>query len=231
MNFLIQTIDGRVKHDFTFTLLDSIEYHNWKKNYMTYDFINYYDFGISPMSMTSNTPVGKIDFVLSYLLKYYGLIPVPQNIPIELMKEEWAGRHVFYGTEKDIIGKKFVKCRDKFKGFTEICDTAPEGRYQISDVIDIQSEWRTFVFEGKMVGLQNYGGKFDLFPDVYRIKSMIKAFENAPVAYTLDVGITDKNETVVIEVHDFFSCGLYGFDDHRYLPYMFHRWFHDFVKR
>lgn len=29
MKFLIQTIDGQIKHDFSFTLLESINYHNW----------------------------------------------------------------------------------------------------------------------------------------------------------------------------------------------------------
>ena len=240
MNFLIQTIDGRVKHDFTFTLLESIEYHNWKKNDMTYQFWDNFN-GFEKYGVYFNehpaTPVGRIDFVTDFLKSIYGLIPIPQNIPIELMKEEYTRRHVFNGTEKDIVGKKFVKSRDEFKGFTEICESAPEGNYQISDVIDIQSEWRAFVFEGKLVGLQNYSGKFDLFPNMFEIECMINAYTNSPIAYTLDVGIVknyscyNSYETVVIEVHDFFSVGLYGFSDYRYLPYMFHRWFQDFIKR
>lgn len=31
-------------------------------------------------------------------------------------------------------------------------------------------------------------------------------------------------------VHDFFSCGLYGFADHNILPYMFKDWFKEFTK-
>ena len=31
-------------------------------------------------------------------------------------------------------------------------------------------------------------------------------------AYTLDVGILPNGRTAVIEVHNFVSCGLYGFD-------------------
>ena len=32
MKFLIQTIEGKVKHDFSFVLLESIEFQNWLRN-------------------------------------------------------------------------------------------------------------------------------------------------------------------------------------------------------
>ena len=100
--------------------------------------------------------------------------------------------------------------------------------YQFSQVILIDSEWRAFVYKGKLVGLQNYCGEFTLFPDVEKIKEMIKAYKSAPIAYTLDVGI-NANGTFVIEVHDFFSCGLYGFSDSS-LPFMFSQWFHQYIQ-
>lgn len=57
---------------------------------------------------------------------------------------------------------------------------------------------------------------------------MIKQYITAPIAYTLDVGISD-GKTVVIEVHDFFSCGFYGFSDHTIIPFMFSRWFIEYI--
>ena len=87
---------------------------------------------------------------------------------------------------------------------------------------------RCFVYQNKLVGLQNYSGDFTKFPNVDIINKMIDTYKSSPVAYTLDVAI-DKNNTVVIEVHDFFSCGLYGFNDHRILPYMFSKWFNNFI--
>jgi hypothetical protein len=58
---------------------------------------------------------------------------------------------------------------------------------------------------------------------------MIKAYsKEAPVAYTLDVGV-NKKHTFIIEAHDFFSCGLYGFADLKLLPLMFYRWFRDYI--
>lgn len=219
MKFLIQTIGGEVEHDFSFTLLESIRFQNW----------------ISPNSIehnlipTDNTPsgyipIGSVEFVSNYLKYHHNIEVTPINIPIELMGYEWTGRKVINGTEQDIIGEKFVKSNDKIKSFTQICESAPKGNYQISDLIDITSEWRAFVFEGKLVGLQNYSGEFDCFPNVSRIKEMISEYKSQPVSFTLDVAVGDVG-TVIIEVHDFFSCGLYGFSEHKILPYMFSHWF------
>jgi len=80
-----------------------------------------------------------------------------------------------------------------------------------------------------LVGLQNYTGDFTMFPNVNKINEMIQTYKSSPVAYTLDIGINDK-DTFVIEVHDFFSCGLYGFSNHKILPFMFSKWFNNHIK-
>lgn len=223
MKFLIQTIEGKIRHDFSFTLIESIDYQKWLKRDI--EFL-YTDGKLYP----DYIPVGSVEFVINYLNKYYNLTPKPKNIPKELLDYKWTGRNVFNGTDKDIIDKKFVKSNDSIKGFTEICNYAPPGKYQISDIIDIDSEWRSFVHKGRLVGLQNYSGDFDIFPDVDKIKSMIENYKSQPITYTLDVGITKNKETVIIEVHDFFSCGLYGFANYNILPYMFSNWFYSFLK-
>ena len=86
-------------------------------------------------------------------------------------------------------------------------------------MIDIDSEWRVFVFNQTLYGIQNYSGDFTMFPDVKLIKEMIKNYNNNG-AYTLDIGINNDG-TFIIECHDFFSCGLYGFSDYKMLPLMF----------
>ena len=116
----------------------------------------------------------------------------------------------------------FIKDNTKIKGIAEIFIPNrgyPTGEYLISELIDIESEWRSFIFNKKLIGLQNYSGDFTMFPNVELINEMIKDYSNNG-AYTLDVGINDKG-TFVIECHDFFSCGLYGFSDYKMLPLMF----------
>lgn len=129
--------------------------------------------------------------------------------------------------------KCFVKSSDKIKHYTEIIqykDIPLTGNYIISDLIDIDSEWRAFIYNKKLVGLQNYSGDFTIFPDVKLIQDMVKDYNNSPPAYTLDVGINSKDGTFIVEVHNMFSVGLYGFADHRILPQMFIQSFNYLVK-
>lgn len=218
MKFLIQTINNEIKHDFSFILLESIEYHNWlNSDNITYQLTD-------DILLPDYTPIGSVEFVTRYLKQFHDIEVKPINIPSELLDFKYTNRYVINGTEKDISSEKFVKSNDKIKSFTEICSSAPKGNYQISDLIDIESEWRVFIYNNKMVGLQNYSGCFKIFPDIKLIEEMIEQYESKPVAFTLDVGI-NKDKTFIIEIHDFFSCGLYGFSDHRILPFMFNRWF------
>lgn len=239
VNFLLQTENGKLVHDFTFALWKSMEYHDWlndakSKNpfnveYCEYSedlFRNYYPHS---KHYLNSIPVGSIKFVLEHLDVYFNKKPKPLNIPEELMKHEFTQRKVINGNENDVIGNVFFKSNDSIKGYQNVNDPSieiPKGNYQISEIIDIESEWRTFVYQGEIVGLQPYSGDFLQFPDVSKIADMIYVFESAPIAYTLDVAITSKHKTVIMEVHDFFSCGLYSFNNQQVLPYMYSRWWY-----
>jgi len=226
--FLIQTIDGKVKHDFSFYLLEAIEYQNWYYNEKKYNFIF-----SDTIEKENCIPIGTVEFVLSYLNKFHGIRNVkPINIPIELMKPVFLKRQVdIINTEKTPLSIKdkplFVKDNLKIKGFADIITDGSKlkGDFLVSELIDIDSEWRAFVYDKRLVGLQNYSGDFTFFPDVNLIKDMIKNYTNCPPAYTLDVGLNEKDGTFLIEIHNFFSCGLYGFNDCRILPQMFVRSF------
>ena len=55
------------------------------------------------------------------------------------------------------------------------------------------------------------------------MREMIKLYHSAPGAYTLDVAVlnNEKKDTALIEIHHFFSCGLYGFQDYSKLIKMY----------
>ena len=250
MKFLIQKINGEIRHDFAYTLLDSIRFNNWCRNptIMKVKYLDYievqepddiYPIQFKPMHK-NYVPVGSVEFVTEFLGHFYGLKPTPMNVPEELFK--FAGRQIANGNHMDfetvVGGKYYVKSNTKIKGFSELVEIKspgmlpiPPGEYQVSQLVkDIESEWRAFVYEGKLVGLQNYSGDFTVFPSVEKIKEMIKVFQDsdsAPIAYTLDVAVVN-NETIIIEAHDFFSCGLYGFSD-SILPHMLYRWFEEYL--
>jgi hypothetical protein len=262
MKFLIQKINGKIVHDFSFTLLQSIEFQRWLTQNKDGEkiIVKYFDTVPDAIEFkfkqihNKYVPVGSVEFVSAFLQHFYGKTPKPRNVPEELWNHpsyhssyDFAKRHIFNGTEKDFKGRMFIKSNEKIKGTCGIFNekepiNLPAGEYQFSDVLTvIESEWRAFVYDGKLVGLQNYAGDFTKFPNVTIIKEMIKAYKSAPIAYTLDVGIgedkyDDKygmylySETFVIEVHDFFSCGLYGFADLSIYPYMLHRWFYQYLQ-
>ncbi|MNY01093.1 hypothetical protein D3C86_1336070 [compost metagenome] len=69
-----------------------------------------------------------------------------------------------------------------------------------------------------------------MFPDVKLINDMISTYNDCPPAYTLDIGMNEDIGSFIIEVHNFYSCGLYGFNDWKILPQMFLRSFYHLMK-
>lgn len=105
---------------------------------------------------------------------------------------------------------------------------------QVSTMLpDILSEWRVFVYEGEVVGCENYIGDPVAFPSGVVLKAMAERLlehrnslvqDAFPATYSFDVAVTAEG-TFVIEMHDFFSVGLYGFESVKY-PYMLsHAWY------
>ena len=151
MKFLIQKINGEVKHDFAFTLIRAAEYHNWL--HPNEIIIKYIDFGENipePDDILPNpyklfhgnyVPVGSVEFVTNHLQQFFNLVPKPINVPEELFDPKYSHRPIFNGDNTNIdelsYGKWFVKSNDKIKG---LCDTfkignnhiwgLPEGNYQ-----------------------------------------------------------------------------------------------------
>lgn len=252
MKFLIQKINGQLLHDFSFTLLESIRYNNWFHNNkdMSYKFIKSFDdfdphnsYPLTPFKQYHYTqkyvPVGSVEFVNEFLSHFYGFVLKPTNVPEELF--HYADREIFNGDNLSFVGldhgKFFFKSNDEIKGYSGFYDTGipteiPEGNYQISEFIsDIESEWRGFVYKGDLVGLKNYSGDFTKWPNTNTINGMIGNYKSAPIAYTLDVGISEARGTFVIETHPMVSVGLYGMSEHKILPYMFYKCFWEVVKK
>ena len=98
MRFLIQKIDREVRHDFSFTLLESIRFHKWLQKDSN-------DFSIKYINCNANdevwffkpfhqhyVPVGSVEFVLSWM-KHFGIpTPNPINIPDELNEPFYTKR-------------------------------------------------------------------------------------------------------------------------------------------
>lgn len=253
-NFIIQTINRKIVHDFVFTLERSIEYIKWLELDSEIDVIysELYDIDTTVEQLgdkaKSYIPVGTVEFVFTFIDKVFGegksnLIK-PLNVPSELFR--FAGRNIanvtltdnraeelknefnflFQDTTKQGFIKSTENIKDKVNGFYKLDEVLnakiiPNGNYQISSHCDIASEYRCFVYYDDLVGLQNYSGDFTVFPSFDFIKEIINAYPYdmgygiGKKAWSFDVGVLDDNKTnILIECHDYFSCGTYGFEDY-----------------
>ena len=227
--FLIQTINSEIQFDFQWELIQAIKGTNWFRNEIIYEYV------LSDVDVPNCIPIGSVEFTLNYMEKYHGKKIKPLHIPEILMQDKYLKREcrILERSQININELTFVKSVDKIKGFTEIINSNIQlpklGNFFISQIVDIDSEWRCFIYNEKLVGLQNYSGEFTLFPDVNLIEEIIYN-KNLPKAYTLDIGINNHG-TFILELHEFFSCGTYGFSDHKLIPLMYKSWFRECINK
>lgn len=264
VKFLLQTVENKVRHDFVFEMEHAIDYQNWRGNNMITEYCSLEDIKegctfIDSDNIRDYIPIGTVEFVYAFIDKFIkenGSKEIrPLNVPEELF--EFAGRKIgnyIIGDDKDIREQLYNEYSDTdyfyLKSNKHIksdinnaykadeilyTNVIPNGEYQISEYIEIVSEYRCFVYNDRLVGIQYYSGNFDVFPDADTIYEMLEKFKydngNAPQAWTLDVAIDDNGKTIVMECHEFFSCGLYGFNNYNKLPYMFIRAFNNIKNR
>lgn len=249
-HFMIQTgTNGQIVHDFSFRLLEAVRYADWKYGQPQYG----YSFaeketavevllkqGVSPIDIV---PIGSIEFVFGCmkLLRYNVDKVIPLNVPFLLNKVEFLNRTYHTGlTRKDLMGggftfPQFIKSANVYKGFVDIVETKSDldrlssnEKFTVSEVVDIEEEWRVFVQQDEIIGAKPYGSRtlFPKAPNLRFLKRMTHTIEKArnegelfPLSYTLDVGVS-MDGSFLIECHPFVSCGLYGFDELERLPSM-----------
>ncbi len=239
--FLIQSTEMQGKEvpaqDFGYTTMQIANYYNWlcPSNCM-YDFEYVCSptlFGQKPEwthidenGFSSCIPIGSVEFTLEWF-KAMGIENVkPLNIPQELWK--FCDRLVTVDYCVNVRGHLMKKDTDKIKdicnGETYIHENQIYTRYFFSEWVDnIVSEWRVFVFNGEIQDIRCYLGDPWVIPDKHYVEEVVDVYSKIRnTAYTLDVLVTDK-KTEILELHDFFSCGLYGFEDFRVLPLMYRR--------
>lgn len=203
------------------------------------DYINTY----FPDRVDCLIPLNVPDALKSFAGRVVMNIDCEEAIPYELkstcsstLGQEKEFKNLTDDGPVQLYRKSLYKIKDETNGLIDYDASNPEDRkkligYQVSTKINnIRSEWRVFVHHNEVKQVCYYDGDPLVFPDSHRIQHMVERYasEDAPVAYTLDVCVTDYS-THVMEVHRFFSCGLYGFADYRILPYMFSQAWHEMM--
>lgn len=135
-----------------------------------------------------------------------------------------------FGNLKDYPFPYFIKPSKGVKMFTgEVIEKESQldflrGYYNVTDdtdvylsgTLNIASEYRCFVHEGELKGIQYYLGDFRVYPCIVMIEDMISDYKSSNCAYTLDVGVMENGTTMLIEVNDMWAIGSYGMDAKTY---------------
>jgi len=109
---------------------------------------------------------------------------------------------------------------DKLKLYGLPVDT----EIMVSDYINMVTEYRCFVNRGKLVGSKNYTGDFTKNIDYSIVEKAIKDYKDQPISCSLDFALTDKGETILIEINDGFALGSYGLNPIIYSKMIIDRW-------
>ena len=220
MEYLLQTVDGHITDPDILTVANALN-----KRCI--------DYTLSDTPMTGCLPIGDLSFVQDCIK-----IPMPPiGIPEALLVPYFTKRRVekIKGRSMPSAGLYHIKDISHTKGFSYTGDILwfyqnfhqdyhPDLMYEISDIIDIQSEYRVFVYNKEILDIRRYSGDYAVFPNIELIKQAVTLYNiqpTAPKAYTLDFGVGGKNdETFILEAHPFCAVGLYGFTS-PYLPEMY----------
>jgi len=125
----------------------------------------------------------------------------------------------------------FIKPADNIKEFTgelvekesslqfmkDYMDVKDDTLVYASEPIEFIVEYRGFVHKNELKGIQYYQGDFREYICATTVAQMIEDYKDeAPIAYTLDVGVT-KHGTTLVEINDMWAIGSYGFDYKEYV--------------
>jgi len=197
---------------------------------------------LSSLELSKDTLVhGWIGSVLK-ALKKLGIAPPDYDSTPPKDIEEFYGRRMWAATMKDVrrnleenrhIFIKPLKVQKAFTGFVtsgEVKDLIKTAGFDddfeilASDPVEFITEYRLFIHNGLIIGCKNYRGDFTILPDFKVAEAVLRAFKKQPVAFSLDLGVTDQGQTLVVEINDFYALGAYGMPSIPYAQAVIARW-------
>ena len=196
---------------------------------MGYEVIYYKD---TPSDLTKeDIIVGYISDIQKAFLKVG--VPIPQAIdyPEEINRflcrrikrmrtEELKDNYPYF--IKPVNHKLFEgRVVREFKDLIGIQDTEI---YYCEDIINFVSEWRVYITNKEIIGIKHYKGDVFKIPQEKTIKEIINSYTKQPNTYTIDIGITEIDYNVLIEVNDGYSSGNYGLTEIQYAKFLRDGW-------
>ena len=191
--------------------------------------------------------LGHIDYCRKYIkaLNKQGKVPPNLDYPEEL--KPFLKRDVRIVPLSSVYGRMtidenpepmFVKSYDQkqitgfvcrnFSDFVKHCTGHDlDTLVYVSDVVDFRAEYRTYIHRHGIVTSIRYTGDWGVSPRKSTVEAMLYALRNTkmPVAYSIDVGILQSGETVLVECNDGFALGNYGVPERKYAEMNRDRWY------
>ena len=169
--------------------------------------------------------------------------PAPPNIDLPSSLSKWIGRRHWPSTMGKIrsavdspefqpVHIKPLNWHKLFKGtvvkaFRDLIPSASVSADEpvlVQELVEFVSEWRAFILRDKILNISNYRGNPLAFPDADAVSAAVAAFEDRPIAFGMDWGITSTGQTLLVEVNDGFSLGNYGLRGPEYTAIIEARW-------
>jgi hypothetical protein len=191
-----------------------------------------------PKHFSNAIPIGTIQFVETYMKIFHNLeMENAIEIPPILRKDEFLKRKYSIVSIDEIPrkGNYFIKDATQLKSFSyngeleyflqdemfqNDIDTNSKNilkldcnhLYQVSENVNILSEYRVYIIRGKIEGIEFYNGNPCILPDVKLIEKanlLYSIQKDYPKSYSMDIMVTNRG-TSIIEIHNFTSLGLYS---------------------
>jgi len=176
------------------------------------------DIIVGSVEMTRNFILNKIDKNFKFIDTY------PQDL------DSFYGRGINRIKLKDYKEGNFIKPVENkifdggIRSINEICletgiskeefNSSEIECYSCKKINKILVEYRCFVYNKELVGIQYYSGDFKQRISLGFIKKAVDSFKSQPIAYCIDVALINDNgwlKHIVVEVNDLLSSGTYGF--------------------
>lgn len=139
-------------------------------------------------------------------------VKLKRNIYETTVKEFRSSFNAIPKFVKPIENKIFDGCIISTYTDLKYLDSANDCKIYVSDVMNIDSEWRFFVYYDKIVGFSHQKGNLKLLPSFAKVEQLMLEFKKRPIAYTVDVCVTPSGETDLVEFNDFYAIDSYGLE-------------------
>jgi hypothetical protein len=191
-----------------------------------------------------NIVVGHIDQCRRHIEKITGKIVPDLDYPEELLlfMKRKTGKTTLGEVYSKVTSENFIPlfiksvdqkhitgfvCRN-FADYARNCGGMDYAKQvYTSELVDFKAEFRTYIHRHDIVTSLRYRGDYDKAPNRETVEAMLYSLRNTkmPVAYSIDVGIIDTGETVLVECNDGFALGNYGVPARKYTEMHRDRWY------